>query len=731
MDHNHYEINTFDEEIIDTILESQYISDYVYGIEIVKLQEQRKIIMMTPRFHKFNNYSLKEDPLIHQDFQKAHLYAISLEKSSFFPLDTRNKTDIIATLNQFEDYSFIFQLLVKKSSPRWRYKAIDLYEEYLKGNDEPIDNKVLRTIQTKMIGFFNTILKSDVKRTPIQEIEDKILSELYHFECRMVIFEGNIHDFEDKIQGSFRQIDLFNSLKLKRVDNKENFLQNFNKRIIQTNDNILSKEELYSFLIPKHHKVLSNSSNSTQDQILEQNQLLQNLISLMPNNLNVDRTVPKELIKEVNSAFIMSGVVKNRLVVNDSFKGATTVKIQFKIPKDTNYSKIIKKLPDIQACLGNKNVSIEIGNQPNTVDVILPSDKREVVYLRDILESDEFQIFKEQNEIPFVIGEDTNGEFVFGCLAKLRHLLIAGTTGSGKSVFLNQLLLSLILNVPIEMLNMYLIDPKMVEFSQFNGFPQVKQVVTDARKACQLLNMLCEQMDERYSVLAANGCKNIDAYNKKKKETMPYIVLVIDEYADLLMVNEEIEEYIVRLSQKARACGIHLIIATQKPLEKIVTSVLKSNLPSVIGFKLKTSSDYRTVFGKGIPYNLTGMGDGVAMLEGYEDEFIRFQSPIISTDELEEEQIIKDIKKLLPNSTSNNFEKEIEITSSEQPIDKLKRIIATTRETRIGELRKAMGIRINIVSDLMKQLCDEGWLTKEGRNYVITADEETLNEWRD
>jgi len=285
------------------------------------------------------------------------------------------------------------------------------------------------------------------------------------------------------------------------------------------------------------------------------------------------------------------------------------------------------------------------------------------------------------------------------------------------------------LNVPPDELALYLIDPKQVEYSMFNGFPQVKKIITDMKKADLLLASLVNEMEKRYELFAKSGVKNITSYNKNHEQKIPFIVTAIDEYADLVMVNPKVEEHLVRLGQKARAAGIHLIICTQKPLADIVTSVLKSNLPSAISFRLKTSSDYQTVFGKGIPYNLLGKGDGVCKLEGQLKEYERFQSPILTLDEEDEEGIYTELKELFKDVVVDSG--ELEEVKVELEIDKLKRIIANTGETRVSELQSSMGIAIGKVTELLKQLVQEEWLSKEGRGYVINVDDEELNNWKE
>nr|WP_285864317.1 FtsK/SpoIIIE domain-containing protein [Lederbergia lenta] len=379
--------------------------------------------------------------------------------------------------------------------------------------------------------------------------------------------------------------------------------------------------------------------------------------------------------------------------------------------------------------MGNEFISIEIGTDPGTIDLFIPKQERRLIYLGNALKSASFQKYASKAILPIVLGENTSGELMSICLTEIVHLLVAGATGSGKSVFLHNIITSLLLNVNPDLLRMILIDPKANEMLTYNGIPHVN-VITDMNQSFKTLESLCIEMDKRYELLGKHGYRNIKQYNNNSEKKLSYIVCVIDEYADLMMTNSEVEDYIVRLAQKARASGIHLIIATQKPLATVVTSLLKTNLPSAIGFKMKTSQDYMTVFGKGIPYRLFGKGDGVAMIEGQLKEFERFQSPLITADENEEIGVFNKLRESFGNMKIASEPAVPEIVKEEEPIDKLRKIIATTGETRVTKLRELMGIRINVVQELIQQLASEGFLKKENNKYEVTATEEELNNYR-
>jgi S-DNA-T family DNA segregation ATPase FtsK/SpoIIIE len=407
------------------------------------------------------------------------------------------------------------------------------------------------------------------------------------------------------------------------------------------------------------------------------------------------------------------------------FKGSSLLKIQFSIPQDINYTNVSKKLVDIQAAMGNQNITIEIGDKPDTMNVFVPLENREVVYFRNIIETNEFQEFKKHKQLPFVIGENVNGGYLFADLTKLRHILVAGATGGGKSIFVNLIILSLLLNVPPDELAMYLIDPKMVEYTQFNGFPQVREVITDMKKANIVLSSLCIEMDKRYEIFSKSGVRDIQGYNELGKSKMPFIVCAIDEFADLMMINKDVEDYVVRLGQKARAAGIHLILATQRPSVDVITGLIKANMPSRFAFSVTSTTDSRTILDKGGAEKLLGKGDGLCKIEGNDKEFERFQSPVLTLDSKQETKIYTELKELF---------KDVQVIEDELPevesdIDKLKRTIVNTGELRVSALQEKMGIAIGRVTEMLKQLVEEEWLRKEGRSYVININEDELNKW--
>lgn len=458
-------------------------------------------------------------------------------------------------------------------------------------------------------------------------------------------------------------------------------------------------------------------------------------VQIETNEDDVDMEIPNRIKNALKRVKIVSD--SNSVKVIDFRIGASLIKTTIEIPKDKNISDIIKKSVDIQAALGVDSLSIDQGEIVDSVSFFIPRTNKQPIYLRTLLENDEFIKFAEKYPLPFVIGVDPLGSPIYECLNRLTHLLIAGQTDSGKTSFMNNTLLTLnMLRKPSELI-MYLIDPKQVEFTLFKGFPQVVEVVDDMTQANKLLEKLIVEMESRYTKLKEVGMRNIGGYNQKfPNEKMPYIVAAIDEYADLKMVNPTVDDLVARLGQKARASGIHLIVATQRPSVDVIEGKTKANLPSKFSLKLDSVGSYKTILDGKPPVEPTGKGHGVMKRLGQSREYEQFQAGIISIDEIEIEETFENIKKSFKGEKVEGIkiEKQDDEEVKEEPIIKMKRIIASTGEKRVGELRKLMKMNINVVTDLMRQLADEGWLItpeeSESKKWELNEECDELNKLR-
>ncbi|MEH7374062.1 FtsK/SpoIIIE domain-containing protein [Neobacillus drentensis] len=735
---NVYEIEEMDNKLLKEILDSRFIAEGVYGFEKYNIDDYKEEYLFSPSFDKRDGECLQKDwNFKNEDLKEINCYELVLTKPLFMPIDTNAFLDLFNLMDNVPKASIFTQVLFCKRQDNWRETAISQYESFLNGNDRPLEGKFSIKWQEKVLGMLTKLNNYTIKREQIEEMEQKILQTNYRFECRFVVYEEKYSkQFVDFLRNALVKIQLFNEFVIKKVGNKRNFLKFIENRQFQLDlaSQILSESEMFSMLCDKTsaatvqtvvlEKPIQHTSISRS---LEESVVIQKASSCMPYSTSKVVEIDETKITDLNHAFKRVGIVDKPLEVTDIYQGASLLKVQMEVPPEITYTSITKKLEDIKGAMGNKNISIEIGG-PDTIDVFIPLDERRPVYFNDILESEEFKEFKEENLLPFILGENVNGGYTFACLTKLRHLLVSGTTGSGKSVFLNLIILCFILGLPPEQLMIYLIDPKMVEFSQFKGFPQVKAVVTDMRKANGLLSSLVAEMENRYEILSQTGCKNIQAFNLKSEQKMPYILFVIDELADLMMVNKSVEGDIVRLCQKARGAGIHLILATQRPSVDVVTGLIKANMPSRIAFAVTSATDSRTILDKNGAEKLLGRGDGIAKIEGSKNEFERFQAPLLTLNKEEEEEIIDKLIHLFDGVV---VEGEIEEIKEEEPIDQLKRWIANTGELRVNELARLIGLGNNKVHAMMTELLNEGFLKKPGRSYEINADEEELTKWKD
>ena len=276
----------------------------------------------------------------------------------------------------------------------------------------------------------------------------------------------------------------------------------------------------------------------------------------------------------------------------------------------TKIKHITSSLDDIKRELGVSSLNVEPHPENSSLLFEYTSNDLEIIDFSQFLNTKEFETAKEKYALPICLGADIYGCPLFADLTKMPHLLVGGTTGSGKSVGLNTFILSLISAKTSKDVKFVLIDPKKIEFSIYNNQKYLYcPVVTETNEALQILTHLTKVMDERYELFSQNLSKNLKDYNQKSKTPLPYIVCIIDEFADLIAMDKNVEQDVIRLAQKARAAGIHLILATQRPSVDVVTGVLKANFPTRLAYKVASSADSRTILDTQGAENLIGRGD--------------------------------------------------------------------------------------------------------------------------
>ena len=350
--------------------------------------------------------------------------------------------------------------------------------------------------------------------------------------------------------------------------------------------------------------------------------------------------------------------------------GPAITRYELKPAEGVRVSKIANLADDIALNLAAETIRIEApipGKQ--AVGIEVPNKEKEAVHLREVLESEEFQ--NNKSKLTVALGKDVAGNIQLADIAKMPHVLIAGSTGSGKSVCINTIISSIIYNAKPSEVKMVMVDPKVVELSVYNGIPHLLiPVVTDPKKAAGALAWAVQEMDNRYNLFAAKGVRDIKGYNKaiEKEEgqgTLPQIVIIIDELADLMMVAaKDVEEAICRLAQKARAAGMHLVIATQRPSVDVITGLIKANVPSRIAFAVSSQVDSRTILDSVGAEKLLGKGDMLFFPTGFPKP-VRVQGAFVSDEEVE--KIVGFVKK---NGTANYSEDILETIENSNKTEK-------------------------------------------------------------
>lgn len=322
-------------------------------------------------------------------------------------------------------------------------------------------------------------------------------------------------------------------------------------------------------------------------------------------------------------------------------QGPSVTRFEIQPALGVRVNKIRNLADDIKLNMAAKDIRIEAPIPgKNTIGIEIPNQFSQIVCIQEIIETDDFHM--NRSPLTIALGLTIEGEPLITNIEKMPHGLIAGATGSGKSVCINSILLSLLYKASYDEVKLLLIDPKMVELAPYNGIPHlISPVITDAKAATMALKWAVKEMDERYNQLAEARVRNIKAYNEKMKnehrvaDKMPYIVIVIDELADLMMISpQDVEDAICRIAQKARACGIHLLIATQRPSVDVITGLIKANIPTRIAFSVSSQVDSRTIIDTVGAEKLLGKGD-MLFVENGANKHLRLQGPFVSDEEID------------------------------------------------------------------------------------------------
>lgn len=426
-------------------------------------------------------------------------------------------------------------------------------------------------------------------------------------------------------------------------------------------------------------------------------------------------------------------------------KGPSVTRFELQPSPGVKVSKIVNLSDDIALGLAASGVRIEAPIPGKAaVGIEVPNKKQTPVFLREVLDSKEFKT--STKTLAFALGKDIAGKCIVGDLSKMPHTLIAGATGSGKSVCINTLIISLLYKYSPDEVKLLMVDPKVVELNVYNGIPHLLiPVVTDPKKAAAALNWAVNEMNKRYQLFADMGVRNIDSYNGLKEkgvieEKLPYIVIIIDELADLMMVcPNDVEDYIGRLAQMARAAGMHLVIATQRPSVDVITGVIKANIPSRISFAVSSQIDSRTILDSAGAEKLLGKGDMLYYPVG-EGKPLRVQGCFISEEEVE--KVVGFIKN---EEKDNNYKEEIlehinsevdgKMTESGTDVDELLNeainLVVEYNQASTSFLQRRLRVGFNRASRIMDELEERGIISpKDGSRarQVLARKEDFLEE---
>lgn len=493
-----------------------------------------------------------------------------------------------------------------------------------------------------------------------------------------------------------------------------------------------------------------------------------------PKSVIRDSRLSKESLEE--NARILEGVLEDFGVKGEIIHvrpGPVVTLYELEPAPGIKSSRVIGLSDDIARSMSAIACRVAVVPGRNAIGIELPNDSRETVYLREMLASRDFETTK--TKLGMALGKTINGEPVIADLAKMPHLLVAGTTGSGKSVAINTMILSLLYRLTPEQCRLIMIDPKMLELSVYDGIPHLlTPVVTDPKKAVVALKWTVKEMEDRYRLMAKVGVRNIDGYNARVDEAkaknerfsrtlqtgydrdsgeavyeteefdlkaMPYIVVIIDEMADLMMVaGKDIEGTVQRLAQMARAAGIHVVMATQRPSVDVITGTIKANFPTRISFQVTSKIDSRTILGEQGAEQLLGMGDMLYMAGGGRTQ--RVHGPFVADNEVE--MVVKHLKaqgvpQYLEAVTADTDGEDEDGSSggsggsgggdysdSDDPYDQAVNVVLRDRKVSTSYIQRRLGIGYNRAASLIERMEQDGVISgpnHAGKREILVPEE--------
>lgn len=534
--------------------------------------------------------------------------------------------------------------------------------------------------------------------------------------------EINIHISEEDNTLDEYNVELFNNIKHSSTKHNKGITESEKSVVTKEIDTMLntSKENFIKIYTYPKLDLLNNNAKSKMK--------------------NEDKQDLFDNANKLEDTLMSFGVEAKVLQVT---KGPSVTRFEIQPSPGVKVSKIVNLQDDIALGLAASAVRMEAPIPgKSAIGIEVPNKKQTPVFLREVLDSKEFQ--ESTKKISFALGKDITGACIVGDLSEMPHMLIAGATGSGKSVCINSLIVSLLYKYSPDEIKLLMIDPKVVELSIYNGIPHLLiPVVTEPKKAAGALNWAVNEMDKRYELFTKYKVKNIKSYNQQVdkgfiSEKLPYIVLIVDELADLMMTcPNDVEDYICRLAQKARAAGIHLIIATQRPSVDVITGVIKANIPSRISFAVSSGVDSRTILDQTGAEKLLGRGDMLYSPMGA-NKPLRIQGAFISEEEVENvvdfiksseeevnyrEEIIEHINNENLSSSSHSGDSE----ENDELLDEAIKLVVEYQQASTSFIQRKLRIGFNRASRIMEELEAQGIISERDgskpRKVLISKDE--------
>lgn len=546
-------------------------------------------------------------------------------------------------------------------------------------------------------------------------IENNLKSEINTFENKDDKKEENDNDIqkENSKQKKGMKLEIlspFKNDKIKKDLEEDLSFQQFPKLSAFENKEVIEKEKKLEEKLKEANNLLEK--NQGYNEIIKKS--IEKIFKSKPMDFETKRKIEKSIrdnVSHLESVLKEFGI--DAKVVNYEY-GPTITRYEIVIPKGIKVSKVTNLADDIAMNLAAESIRIEAPIPgKNTIGIETPNKIKENVHFANIIKNNEL----DKGELKVILGKNIVGRDKFIDIVKMPHLLIAGQTGSGKSVAVNTIISTLISKKSDKEVKFIMIDPKMVELMPYNDIPHLLvPVIIDPQKAAIALKWAVNEMDNRYKKLMENGVRNIVSYNSLNfVEKMPYIVIIIDELADLMMVaSNSVEESIARIAQKARAVGIHLVVATQRPSTDVITGMIKANLPSRISFALRSQIDSRTILDTSGAEKLLGQGDMLLLANG-SSKLERIQGAYISDEE------VKNLTDTLKKSKKVQYRNEIlEETYEEENdldpfFDNAVKVIREEQRVSISLLQRKLKTGFNRASRIYNQLKDNGVISDDGQ----------------